>query len=1021
MTYTRKAALRCGVSAAAIALASGAWAQTAQTAQSAVEEVLVTGSLIRGAAAVGVPVTTLGVEDFKTAGALTTSDMLKTVPSVFVLGNTGITNSGGDKQGLQRVGIHTTTGGTNRTLFLIDGLRVPPQADNASGLDPSIIPALALERLDVLADGASSTYGSDAVSGVINIILKRGFSGAVTVLRIAGSTDIGGISESASQLYGRTWDGGDVTVTFEYAHNEKVRGPARPYFTWDFSPWGLDNVIPLSTAEPGIVSTGRPAAPAGTPSGFSASIGTTCANCFSIPKGQNGKGLTWAQIAANPGVKNEINPNSQGDILPEQQRSAAVITFDQHIWRGDGIIQDVEFFADGYYNNHRNAYDTPVQMNFKTTAFSAQLPSNYPYLPIGAPSGLFINYNLMVEIPGSIVSSEVSNRFDGGFNITFPFDWAGKIFLARSEEKNHSNYRNQVNKNLVTAALGGTVAASGSFAAFTKPNNIPTLNVFCDPTAFTCNDPATLRYVTAHREVTESVNQSESGFNFDGPLLDLPGGTLRAAVGGNYLTSHRRLYNINGQNSFLGDAAPSLNDEDNTYNVWAFFGQLNIPLVSPDNAIPLVHSLEAELSGRIDHYSKFGTTKNPKLSVTWDVGGGLSLRGSTGTSFRAPDFNQSANGIQIEPQNSLASIIVPNSNRSCPTGKTSPVPGSAGALLNPTCSSAPALLFPGGIVVNGGAGGGSVLRPPGFHLEPETARNWSVGFEYAPTNFLSGLDVQFTLYYIKVNGLIEQPSPGGGLTDPNTISQYILNTDPNFPTFLKAILSSPFAQADIIASNISFIQNDTTENLGWEIQKGIDFSAAYDWDMGDLGAWNVGITGNYQLLHKIFEQIGSPIVDFFGHGAESGGRLNYRARLGWTDSAQGHWNASAFMNYRAHWGADVYGQQAVQAAPPSCFIQGNTPCNASGLPQFAQYTRQFPQVTGFQPAYVTADFTVGYDTGDQPANEYLKNIGLQVTVNNVLNKKPPFAYVPNASAPTAYNSNYDPMQRTVSLRVTKTW
>src|SRR5437868_2911519 len=114
---------------------------------------------------------------------------------------------------------------------MIDGVRFPPQADGICAIDPSIIPALALDRVDVLADGASATYGSDAVAGVINVILKRGFDGAITQLRYGRSADIGNASYQASQLYGRKWSSGDITVTYEWYHEDPVHGVARPYFT----------------------------------------------------------------------------------------------------------------------------------------------------------------------------------------------------------------------------------------------------------------------------------------------------------------------------------------------------------------------------------------------------------------------------------------------------------------------------------------------------------------------------------------------------------------------------------------------------------------------------------------------------------------------------------------------------------------------------------------------------------------------------------------------------------------------
>ncbi len=178
-----------------------AQAQTAQAAPEAVpEQVLITGSLIHGTAAVGVPVTNLGTQDFTQTGAITIGDLFRTVPEANVAPGPGAVNSGGHQERETRVNIRGLDQTGPRTLLMVDGLRFPPQADGLCAIDPSIIPALALDRVDILADGASATYGSDAIAGVINVILKRGFDGAVTLLHTQVPTDGGGVQYQASQI-----------------------------------------------------------------------------------------------------------------------------------------------------------------------------------------------------------------------------------------------------------------------------------------------------------------------------------------------------------------------------------------------------------------------------------------------------------------------------------------------------------------------------------------------------------------------------------------------------------------------------------------------------------------------------------------------------------------------------------------------------------------------------------------------------------------------------------------------------
>src|ERR1700674_1129552 len=187
-----------------------AQAQMAQAAQEVPEQVLITGSPIHGPAALGVPVTNLNVQDFRQTGAQTLADLFRTVPVANVSPGAVATNSGGHLERETRVNIRGLDQTGPRSLLMVDGMRFPPQADGICAIDPSIIPSLALDRIDILADGASATYGSDAIAGVINVILKRNFDGAVTLLHAQMPEDGGGAQFQGSQLWGRTWEGGDV-------------------------------------------------------------------------------------------------------------------------------------------------------------------------------------------------------------------------------------------------------------------------------------------------------------------------------------------------------------------------------------------------------------------------------------------------------------------------------------------------------------------------------------------------------------------------------------------------------------------------------------------------------------------------------------------------------------------------------------------------------------------------------------------------------------------------------------------
>ena len=177
---------------------------------------------------------------------------------------------------------------------------------------------------------------------------------------------------------------------------------------------------------------------------------------------------------------------------------------------------------------------------------------------------------------------------------------------------------------------------------------------------------------------------------------------------------------------------------------------------------------------------------------------------------------------------------------------------------------------------------------------------------------------------------------------------------------------------------------------------GIDFQASYDWDWGDLGAFNVGIIGTYYLHQQAADRLGAPIEDQFTHDDQPGPvneaqgvpnscrRLRYRARLGW---ANGPWSA-----HRASW-ITRRTTSTPRAPPPN--VNGNF-CAVERRSRCGRRRRHVPcaiqDYTNVLPSYYTFDLSLGYNTMDAPANEYLRNIGVQLVVQNILDKHGPYQY-----------------------------
>ena len=1095
-----------------MAQAQVAQAQTVQAAE-VPEQVLITGSLIHGAAAVGVPVTNLGTQDFAQTGSLTTADLFRTVPSALVSPGAVGTNANNNIGKQTRVNIRNLdpNDGT-RSLMMVDGYRFPPQGEADCTIDPSVIPAIALDRIDILVDGSSATYGSDAIAGVVNIILKRGYDGAISQLRFTGKK--GNQTFQASQLWGRTWDGGDITLSYEWSDQSPVHGRDVPNWQLDFTPWGLEDRTPIRSSLPGTISTGNPTQPAslGLGTGGANALGHNCTNCFAIPQGAGGDfsgingglgpigggsaaTLNWGAFAVaanggatNPaaGTRNVFNPYSIAWYDAAQQKNSAVMTVDQR------LTKDISFFGEGFYANRRAQYLNPSNLSPSSgNDLSVTIPTLNPYYPTGgAPSGLKVNYNFGFERPSVTSAYELADRVLGGLNIDLPGGWIGKIYMGETFDGQGSKVF-EANGNAVSAALGWTIAATApagtapALGTWTKPAAVPYLNLFCDPTSHQCNSPTTINYVTGMRDVQSYYWVNEKGVQADGPLFDVPAGQVKAAVGANY-TTHSFYFKVIDSTASPTLLVPVVTDARKKV-VWATFAQVNVPVIGEANALPLIRKLDIEGSWRHDQYNDVGGTSNPKIAFNWTVSDdlGLSFKGAWGQSFRAPTFAEESGLVKnaIAGWNSSlfaqASTITVNcgANPQSGAGRLSNPGGglvgwdgtvSNGGTVGSACGgqAAPvgmALLGASGTAINGDFR--KYIHTFGQKLKPETAVNWGFGGEFAPTAFLSGFDAQVTWYSVKINGALR------GFGNPNTTSlndptlgfAYIVPTDlaflhtgadlqchnnntpgaalagglpgsaasgcPEFELMLQKLLADPRNPVPAaIQTSVLWINDGATANNGFIKVEGLDFNVSYDFDLGDYGAWNTGITGTYYLHQTGANNNSEPanpaavlVQDLFHTtlgtlggvqqvGVESLPRMRYRARLGWAD---GPWSITGFMDYQSHF-------YHTQNAPPNvnnqCLVAGGTVGGGSAACAISGYTN-------IEPSYYTFDLSAGYDTGDSPSNDYLKHIGIQLVVQNLMDRHPAFEYRISSGGgnPAAFDITKADTGRTVGIILTKTW
>lgn len=206
------------------------------------EELIVTGSRVKGAPPVS-PVTTITQMEIKQAGYSDLGEVIRDLPQNF----SGGQNPGGAVQVYSGPGNGNATGGSalnlrglgpDATLTLLNGRRL---AFNGGGqaIDISAIPVEAVDRIEVVADGASALYGSDAVAGVANVILKRDYEGAAVRARYGASTDGGADQQQYSIVGGRTWGSGGFIASYEYKQDEPIYAHERSYLRYMEDPYML--------------------------------------------------------------------------------------------------------------------------------------------------------------------------------------------------------------------------------------------------------------------------------------------------------------------------------------------------------------------------------------------------------------------------------------------------------------------------------------------------------------------------------------------------------------------------------------------------------------------------------------------------------------------------------------------------------------------------------------------------------------------------------------------------------------
>lgn len=583
----------------------------------AVEDVIVTGTLIRGPGETPSPITVIRRDAIDRDGRANVADAVAALPQNYAGSGTPVgllaysdpirTNSG------LATGVNLRGLGTDATLVLVNGRRMGGTGSKGDFADVSAIPTAAVDRVDVLLDGASALYGADAVGGVVNIILKQDFSGQET--RVRASAARGGAEDiTVAHTLGFEWRSGGALLSYEHQDQNGLSASDRDYSaTGDLRPFGGTDRRVIYAAPGNIV-------------GYSAAQGAYV-SLFAIRPGADGVADSESEFAAD---QTNLSNRQQGiNLLPEQESDRLYAFVRQSLTPG------FELTADARYTEREFRY--PMTPTITIARVTDANP--FFYSPSGATSHQ-IAYSFAEDLGNPIVSGHSESvGLTLGANIDLPGRWRLETYGAYAREENESGQDRILNTVFLAEALGNT--ADSPLTPYSAPRD-GYLNLFGNGSA---NSAAVLDFIgsgyirTGYQGETKSLNLLAQG-----PVVRLAGGEVRIAVGAQYRTEGLR----NWGEQFYQTAEPRVSGGlDYERSLWAAFVEARVPLVGPDNARPGLRSLELSLAARIEDYEDVGDTTNPKIGVVWSPAEGLKMRASWGTSFRAPALTELNEAYQI--------------------------------------------------------------------------------------------------------------------------------------------------------------------------------------------------------------------------------------------------------------------------------------------------------------------------------------------------------------------------------------
>ncbi|MBO9661910.1 TonB-dependent receptor [Dokdonella sp.] len=660
------------------------------------------------------PLLTIERAELLRTGLTDVADILQTITANGQTQNRNINNGG---NGELRVNLRSL--GSHRTLVLVNGQRWAGALDG--GVDLTAIPLALVERVEVLKDGASAIYGSDAIAGVINIVTRREFDGAELGAYFGQYDQDDGLRRSYDLTFGRGGDGWSAAIGLEYEHYDPVMAGSRR-----------------------ISGTPLPNLPA-TATGSSATPYTnlTLEGTYTPLRLIDGRSGTSPDDFRRFDSRSDNYNYQAGTYMQTPAGRKAVFAQGRY-----EISPSLALVADLLYNRRTSSQQlaAPVVLFSPFSSGPESLLSISPdnlYNPFGQ-SVIAVQRRLVEGGPRRFEQSVDSKRAHVGLDGLFSLAgrdvaWGADFTWIRADERSLTDP--YFDNRALALAIGPSFRDAAGAARCGTPDApiagcVP-LDLFGPPGSIT---PQMLDYI---RRATHASRQSElRDFNLhaSGTLLDLPAGGLGVAAGVEHRSDRGEeridplIQSGNANGSGGGSIAPTRGSD----RVDEAYVEFDVPVLKD---LPFARSLDVSLASRYSRYSEFGSTTNSQFGLRWKPFDDLLVRGNYSEGFRAPSLFELFAGTQVINGQFFDPCAAANE------------PGPSVIARCRALGVPPGVEDPQAVEVT------TAGNPK---LQPETATTRTLGLVYSP-HWLEGLETSLDWYRIRLRGSIQEVDAGSVL------------------------------------------------------------------------------------------------------------------------------------------------------------------------------------------------------------------------------------------------------------------